>query len=181
MRKNLFFKDVKELTIGAMLVAMSVVMGIFCKTVLNFGGGLFRVTFENLPIIISGLLFGPIIGGLTGLTADLISYLLSGQVYPLNLIVTLGSVTVGTLSGVVSRFIIRKRSPLQVIASGGLAHVVFSMIIKPIGLFAFYEWAVLWRIPLYLVIAPLEILLICLLFKNNGIKRLLDGIDKENK
>ena len=77
MQKNLLFKSIKELTLAAMLVAMSVVIGIFCKSVLNFGGGLFRITFENLPIIISGLLFGPIVGGVTGIASDLISYLLS--------------------------------------------------------------------------------------------------------
>ena len=73
MKKNLLFKSIKELTLAAMLVAMSVVIGIFCKSVLNFGAGLFRVTFENIPIIISGLLFGPIVGGVSGLASDLIS------------------------------------------------------------------------------------------------------------
>ena len=181
MKKNLLFKSIKELTLAAMLVAMSVVIGIFCKSVLNFGAGLFRVTFENIPIIISGLLFGPIVGGVSGLASDLISYLLSGQVYPPNLIVTLGAVMIGVISGTVAKFIIKKRSSAQIIVAGGLAHAIGSMIIKPIGLFTFYSWAVLWRIPLYLVIAPIEILLICLLFKSGGFRRLINGIDKENK
>ena len=181
MQKNMLFRSIKELTLAAMLVAMSVVIGIFCKSVLNFGGGLFRITFENLPIIISGLLFGPVVGGVSGLASDLISYLLSGQAYPLNVIVTIGAVAIGIISGTVSRFFIKKRGSFQIIVSGGLAHAVGSMIIKPIGLFQFYSWAVLWRIPLYLVIAPMEILLICLLFKNNGFCRLINGLDKEKK
>lgn len=181
MRKNLLFRNVKELTVAAMLVSMSVVIGIFCKSVLNFGGGLFRVTFENIPIIICGLLFGPIIGGVTGLASDLISYLLSGQVYPPNLTVTLGAAMIGAIAGAVAKFLIKKRSSFQIIVSGGLAHLVGSMIIKPIGLFTFYSWAVLWRIPLYLVIAPIEILLICLLFKNDVFHRLVSEIDKEKK
>ena len=175
------FGSVKRLCAAAMLVAISVVIGIFCKNILNFGNGLFRITFENLPIIISGLLFGPIVGGVTGLASDLISYLLSGQAYPLNVIVTLGAVIIGAISGAVSRFLIKKRGSLQIIVSGALAHLVGSMIIKPIGLFQFYSWAVLWRIPLYLIIAPTEILLICLLFKNSGFCRLIHGIDKEKK
>ncbi len=181
MKKNLLFKSLKELTLAAMLVAMSVVIGIFCKSVLNFGAGLFRITFENIPIIIAGLLFGPIVGGVSGLASDLISYLLSGQVYPPNLIVTLGAVMIGVISGTVAKFVIKKRSATQIIVAGGLAHAIGSMIIKPIGLFTFYSWAVLWRIPLYLVIAPTEILLICLLFKSGGFRRLINEIDKEKK
>ena len=176
--KNRFslFKSVKSLTLASMLVAMSVIIGIFCKTFLSFGDGLLRITFENLPIIISGILFGPIIGGAVGAASDLISYLLSPQTYPPNLIVTLGAFSVGVVSGIVSRYVIRKHSTLQITLAGGLAHVVGSMIIKPIGLFQFYQWAVLVRIPMYLLIAPLEIFIICLLFKNSSFSKLVIDI-----
>lgn len=165
--------NVKRLAVAAMLMAMSVVIGIFCKTVLNFDGGLFRVTFENLPILLAGIMFGPIYGGLVGCGSDLISYLLSAQTYPPNLIVTLGATMVGIISGVVAKLFIKNHSNLQFIVAGGLAHLVGSMIIKPIGLFTFYGWLVLWRIPLYLVIAPVEIIIICLLFKNAAFNRLV--------
>ncbi len=102
------FRTVKAMTIAAMLVAMSVVIGIFCKNFLNFGGGLFRVTFENLPIILSGILYGPIVGGLVGICSDLVSYLLSSQIYPPNLIVTAGATAVGILSGIMARYVVRK-------------------------------------------------------------------------
>ena len=177
MKKRL---SVRYITRSAMLVAMSVVIGIFCKSVLNFGGGLFRITFENLPIIISGIFFGPAAGASVGLLSDIISYLLSGQSYPLNAVVTVGAVSVGLVSGLVSRFAVRERGNLQIILSGALAHVVGSMIIKPIGLYQFYGMAVLFRIPMYLVIAPIEILLICLLYKKSGFRRLVDDIGGEN-
>lgn len=170
--------DAKRLTLCAMLIAMSVVVGIFCKSVLNFGGGLFRITFENLPIILSGIIFGPVLGGAVGLGADVISYLLSGQAYPLNLIVTLGSCAVGVVSGIMAKYVVRERGTLQIIASAAAAHIVGSMIIKPIGLYAFYGIAVLWRIPLYLVIAPLEILVMCILMKRSAFVRLIDGVEK---
>lgn len=176
MKKDFEKNGVRALTLAAMLIAMSVVIGIFCKSVLNFGGGLFRITFENFPIILSGILFGPIVGGVVGVGSDLISYLLSGQTYPPNLVVTLGAAAVGVISGLVSRFIIKKRGTGQVILAGATAHAVGSMIIKPIGLYAFYGLAVLWRIPLYLVIAPLEILILALLFKNGTFRRLTDDI-----
>ena len=164
----------KRLVLGAMLAAMSVVIGMFCKSFLNFGGGLWRVTFENLPIILAGVFLGPLTGGMVGVVSDLTSYLLSPQVYPPNLVVTFGAFAVGVTAGLMAKFAIRQRGTGQIVLSAAVAHVIGSMIIKPIGLFQFYQWAVLVRIPLYLVIAPLEILLLCLLWKQKSFRKLFD-------
>ncbi len=163
----------KMLTLAAMMTAISIVIGIFCKNFLNFGNGLFRITFENLPIILSGITCGPIVGGLVGIASDLLSYLLSAQAYPPNLIVTAGAFTVGLVSGCVSRFLVKQHSVLQIILAASLAHLFGSMIIKPIGLYQFYGLLVLWRIPLYLVIAPLEIALLIWLFRRDFFRKLL--------
>ena len=167
-KKSSIFPSVKTIVLAAMLAAMSVVIGIFCKSFLNFGNGLLRITFENLPIIMSGILFGPVIGGVIGLITDLVSYFLTAQGYPPNFIVTIGAVTVGVVSGLVSHYAVKKRGTLQVILSASFAHLLGSMIIKPIGLFQFYGYLVLIRIPLYVVIAALEIFLICQLFRRKS-------------
>ena len=164
----------KRLVLGAMLAAMSVVIGMFCKSFLNFGGGLWRVTFENLPIILAGVFLGPVTGGMVGIVSDLTSYLLSPQIYPPNLIVTAGACAVGLASGLMARFVIREHSVKQIVTSAAAAHIVGSMIIKPIGLYQFYQWAVLVRIPLYMVIAPLEIMLLCLLWKQKSFRKLFE-------
>ena len=162
-RKN----NITRVTTAAMMTALSVVIGIFCKNYLNFAGGLFRITFENLPIILCGIVSGPVIGGAVGMLSDMISYLLSAQAYPPNLIVTLGATVIGVISGLVPMIIKKKGTP-QIILSGALAHLVGSMIIKTVGLYQFYGVLVLWRIPLYLVIAPLEIAAICLLLRRRS-------------
>ena len=164
----------KRLVLGAMLAAMSVVIGMFCKSFLNFGGGLWRVTFENLPIILAGVFLGPLTGGMVGVVSDLTSYLLSPQVYPPNLVVTFGAFAVGVTAGLMAKYAIRQRGTKQIVLSAAVAHVIGSMIIKPIGLFQFYQWAVLVRIPLYLVIAPLEILLLCLLWRQKSFRKLFE-------
>ena len=164
----------KRLVLGAMLAAMSVVIGMFCKSFLNFGGGLWRITFENLPIILAGIFLGPITGGLVGIVSDLTSYLLSPQIYPPNLIVTAGACAVGLASGLVAKFIVRRHGIKQIILSASAAHILGSMIIKPIGLYQFYQWAVLVRIPLYMVIAPLEIFLLCALWKQKSFRKLFE-------
>ena len=169
------FGSLKVMTMAAMLTAMSVVIGIFCKSFLNFGEGLYRITFENLPILLSGIMFGPLVGGVVGAATDIISYLLSPQTYPINVAVTVGAMAVGMVSGVMSRYVFRKKTSARIIFSCLAAHLVGAMIIKPIGLVAFYGWAVLWRVPMSLVIAPIEIILICAMRRNSAAKKLIDG------
>ena len=177
--KTLRSKSVTTLTVAAMMTAISVVIGIFCKNFLNFGAGLFRVTFENLPIILAGVSLGPIAGALVGIASDLLSYLLSFQAYAPNLIVTAGAASVGLVSGLVARFVVKTRGCKQMIVAGALAHIVGSMLIKPIGLYQFYGLAVLWRVPMYFVIAPVEILLLCLLIRNEGVAKLIYGTNEK--
>lgn len=172
---------VRSVTEAAMMIALSVIIGIFCKNFLNFGAGLFRITFENIPIIMAGIIMGPIAGGTVGLSSDLISYFLSAQAYPPNLIVTLGATMVGIVSGVVAKYIVKRRGSVQIILSGGLAHIVGSMIIKPIGLFQFYQYLVLLRIPFYMVIAPIEIGLICALLRRKSFARAVGYYDTMKK
>ena len=167
-------KQINRLTLSAMLTAMSVLIGIFCKNFMNFGGGLFRVTFENLPIILAGILFGPAVGGIVGVATDLVSYFLSSQIYPPNLIVTFGAMSIGLISGFISKFVIKKRGYAQIIVSASCAHLIGSVVIKSIGLFTFYGWAIMWRIPLYLIVAPIEIMLLCMLYKNKTFRKLIE-------
>ena len=175
-KKSIYSFSPKKIAFAAMLVAMSVIIGIFCKNFMNFGLGLFRVTFENLPIILAAVYLGPIVGGFVGIATDLISYLLSSQIYPPNLIVTLGAMMIGVVAGLVPVLIVRKRGYIQIIVSALFAHLIGSMIIKSIGLYQFYGIAVLWRIPLYGGIASVEIFIMCMLYKNRNIRNMLEGL-----
>ncbi len=168
------FGSLKTLTGAAMLTAMSVVIGIFCKTFLNFSAGLFRISFESLPILIAGILYGPIIGGLIGTATDIISYLLSPQPYPFNSIVTLGAASIGLISGLFAKYIIKKKGRGRIIFSCIPAHIVGSMVIKSIGLYTYYGIAVLFRIPVYLIITPLEIILLCLMYRHRVVRNFVD-------
>lgn len=162
---------IKKLVIAAMLTAIGVVIGIVCKTFLDFGG-IFRVTFENLPIIMSGILMGPLVGGMVGASVDIISALTAGQA-PLPFVMV-GAITVGVVSGFMAKYIVKKKGARQIILSAATAHLLGSMIVKPIALFAIYQWAVLFRIPIYMVIAPIEIIILCMLFKNRAFCRVTE-------
>lgn len=166
-------RNVKVLTTAAMLGALSVVIGIFCKNYLNISMGLFRITFEHFPIILTGLLFGPWVGFAVGLVSDMISYMLSIQSFGLSLIVSLGSGLVGFTSGIISHYVIKKSGTLQIIISTYAAHLVGTVIVKSIGLFRYYGWLVLWRIPTYAVIATLEVTLLIMLYKHKAFRKYL--------
>ncbi len=175
-RSSVIFGSIARLVLSAMLVAMSVVIGIFCKNFMNFAGGLFRITFENLPILLAGIYLGPVIGGLVGLASDLVSYFMSSQIYPPNLVVTIGACAVGVISGVMAKYVIKQRGSKQIIISSASAHIIGSMIIKTWGLYTIYGTAVLVRIPLYIVIATVEITLICLLWHKQSFRRLFEKL-----
>ena len=179
MKNDKIFKNIKVLTTASLLASMSVVIGIFCKSLMNFGDGLFRITFENLPIILSGILYGPAIGCVVGLISDIISYLLSPQTYPINLVVTIGAGVIGLVSGIISRYFLKKTNITQIVTATLASHLIGSVIIKSFGLFAFYEWAVLFRIPTYIVIASVEAAIIWLLYSKSSFRRLMEEARKE--
>ncbi len=169
--------SVRTLTTGAMLAALSIIIGIFCKNFLNFGNGLFRITFENFPIVLSGILFGPLAGGIVGAASDILSYILSTQSFAISPIVTLGASSVGIVAGLFSRYVFQHNNTNRIVFSTLLAHLVGSVIIKSIGLYAYYGSATLVRIPLYFVIATLEATLICFLSRHKAFCKLLQPKD----
>lgn len=180
MQKNKKAINLTTLTMGAMLTALSIVIGIFCKNFMNFGNGLFRITFENFPIILSGILFGPGVGAIVGISSDVLSYVLSTQSFAISPLVTLGAATVGLVSGFAARCLKRKKLSLRLIISTFSAHLVGSVIIKSIGLYAYYSSAVLIRIPLYLIISTLETILIYFLFRNSAFRKIAEKKGNHN-
>jgi len=175
MKSKNGFSSVHSLTLAAMFTAMSVVIGIFCKNLLDFGG-VFRITFEGLPIIVSGLVFGPIVGGVVGGISDMLSYMLSTQSFAISPIITLGAALIGVVSGIVSQCVGgRLRIPVSAIS----AHLVGSIIVKSIGLYLYFGWAILYRIPIYAFIVTVETIVICLLYKNKNFCRLIQRIGEK--
>lgn len=70
---------------AAFLTALSIVLTRFLSIIAPVGGaGTIRIGFGGIPIFISGILFGPTVGGITGVAADLIGVLINpmGQFHP---------------------------------------------------------------------------------------------------
>lgn len=62
----------RTLVVSALLISMAVVLGQFSFMV----GPSVRIGFSRVPIIVSGMLLGPLAGGLTGIVHDLINFML---------------------------------------------------------------------------------------------------------
>lgn len=157
----------------SMLAAISIILGKY----LAFGiGNVLRFSFENLPISFAGIAFGPIAGALVGAVADLVGCLLVG--YEINWLVTLGAVAVGLISGL-SAVVLKKFLPrfevLRITVSVLAAHIIGSVLIKTVGLAAYYSMPfhilMLWRLLNYAIVGGLECLLLIPLMRSRGVKR----------
>ncbi len=129
-----------------------------------------RFGFGNLPILMAGIFFGPVIGGAVGVVSDLMGCVLRGD--PINPIITLGAALVGVASGLLVRLATRRGRPLKpltICLSVMLGHITGSLVVKSIGMAIYYGTplpSLLWRIPLYIVTGAVEAVILVLLFRN---------------
>ncbi len=164
--------NLKVLITMALFIALSMV---FKQISVNCGP--FRIGFENLPLLLSGIMFGPVIGFIVGAAADVFGCIFSG--FPINPLITLGAASIGLVSGIVYFYFFENRPSLKVFASVAFAHVIGSMIIKSFGLFLWYNYelpVLLLRIPLYIIIGTVEGYVTYLLMKNKAFLRQLEKI-----
>ena len=154
---------------SAFLVAISIVAG---KYLAIRGGDVLRFSFENLPILLSGIAFGPLVGIATGVAADLIGCIMVG--YTINPVVTLGAAAVGCLGGLVYRLSRALPPALSLALSVGVSHTVGSVLIKTVGLAAFYDMPLyalmLWRLLNYLIIGVLEYVILLVVLRNKSVR-----------
>ena len=68
----------KALAYCALLAAISVVLA---RLLIPMPNATTRFSIESVPILLSGMLFGPMAGGLVGFCADLVGCLFSGYGY----------------------------------------------------------------------------------------------------
>lgn len=154
----------------ALLCAMSVTLGYVAKMI--FGTSPLRVTFENLPIVFAGIVFGPISGGIVGAVADLVNCLFAGQA-PI-LLITLGAMLVGVLSGLLSHSLWKKPTYVNLLTVELLTQGIASVIVKSLALHLYFSYSyilLLPRLPIYIGIAIAESYCLYILFNHPAIKK----------
>lgn len=158
--------NLKVLVTAALFSTISFVCGKFLA--FNIGDTV-RFSFENLPIILCGMAFGPAVGALTGLAADIIGCILRG--YAINPVLTFAAAFIGFSSGAIFNSSKKINLHIRLICTVLFCHILGSVIIKTVGLCIWYSlpfYVTLWqRIINYVIVAAAEIIILELLFKNN--------------
>ena len=167
--------NLQLLAVSAFLAALSIICGKYLALSL---GNVLRFSFENLPILLAGMMFGPIVGMTVGVVADLIGCVMVA--YAINPLVTLGAACIGLLSGVL--FHVTKKLPLvwQTCITVILTHLVASVLVKTFGLAQYYEMPfhilLLWRLLNYVVVGVAEWLLLYTVLKNQALRRRFEAL-----
>lgn len=173
--KQKTIQSTKIICAMAMLSAISIICGKFLAFPV---GNVLRFSFENMPIIFAGIAFGPIPAMLVGIVADLIGCILVG--YEINPIVTAGAALIGLASGGASLLLKKQPLYLSVGVSVFSAHILGSVIIKTIGLSAFYSMPfgilMLWRLLNYVIVGALEGAIIFLLLSNKLVRGAISSL-----
>ena len=183
-RELALFGNLRALCLSALLSAMSLILGKFLQIPTPFAE-IIRISFENLPILLAGITMGPLAGATVGAAADLIGCLLYG--YPINPVVTLGAMTVGLVSGLVAHYVVRRPLLFRVISATVAAHLLGSVLIKTVGLAAWYlanysiglTQLMLWRLLNYALIGAAEASLLYLLLRHRGFSKQLERMLKK--
>ena len=164
----------KFLSICAVLAAFSIVLGKYLA--INVGEN-FRFSLENLPLVLAGIYLGPVAGAFVGAAADLVGCLLVG--YAINPIITLGAVSIGLVSGIVSLFL-RNKGSMKLAVSLFFAHLIGSVLIKTFGLFVYYGspfFATLWlRFLIYSGTGIVEFFILYFLSKNRAFVKQMQSL-----
>ncbi len=158
------------MAILGILAAASVILGKFLQIRI---GDTIRISLENLPVIFTGIVFGPISGIAVGTVADIVGCIAAG--YDINPIVTAGAVVVGSVSGISAKLlkIEQNHTYPKILVSVAAAHILGSMIAKTVGLHIVYltPWAFLFstRIPIYCINIVAESVLIYTVLKSRAV------------
>ena len=177
------FGNARVLCAAGLLAAMSLILGKYLQ-IPNPLSQLVRISFENLPILLCGLCFGPLVGALTGGVADLLGCLLYG--YSINPVITLGAMATGAVAGLVA-ILFRRHTGLRVLVAVVAGHLVGSVGIKSLGLAAWYldsyqiglPTLLLWRLITYAVIGAAEGAILYFLQKNRAFTRQIERMCKK--
>ena len=173
------FRSPHGLCLAGLLAALSLILGKFLQIPTPFSQ-LVRISFENLPVILAGVVLGPLAGAMTGAVADLVGCLLYG--YAINPLIMVGAAVVGFIAGLCAWTFSGTRLSLRLAISVVTAHVFGSVLIKSLGLAAWYlasyemgYWElVLWRALTYALISVLETMLLYFLLRHRGVAKQLE-------
>jgi len=157
----------RKITTMGLLMALSIILTRIASLRIAIGGveGI-RIGLGKLPIILGGIIFGPLSGGVIGAFSDIIGYIIN----PLGVYMPHFTLT-SALSGMIPAFILsllkRKAEPktLELGIAITLGHIMISLMLIPYFLNSIFgiPWAIL--LPARMIAAPINILIYVYIIK----------------
>lgn len=134
--------NIKTIAFAGVLIAMNLVLARVLA--INIGPTL-RITLSTTPIFLAGLWFGPAVGGVCGVSADLLGCLLQG--YAPNPFILVTSLLSGMLPALMKKYLFHDRiNPWKIAVIVALHGLIGSLGFTTVGLHIYYgtPWAVLY-------------------------------------
>lgn len=121
MQKNNYLR---RLVLIGLFSAISIVLTRFASVML--AGGTIRLGFGNIPIIFTGILLGPVAGGITGVISDLIGVLIApqGKFHPG---LTISAALIGIIPGLVAHLTGKRDSLFTVCTANILVYIIVAL------------------------------------------------------
>jgi len=156
-----------KITNMGFLIALSILLTRIASVRIAIGGveGI-RIGLGKFPVVLGGILFGPLAGGLIGGFSDLLGYIINpiGAYMPH---FTLTSALIGVIPVVVLRLLKRTEGikTIELGVSIAMGHIITSLIMIPYFLHTIFgiPWVVL--MPARLIAAPFNILIYTYIIK----------------
>lgn len=167
MSKRIGNEHVRSMVICAMLTALSVLLTRFVSPQI---GNSIRFSFGTIPIMIAGIMCGPIYGFIVGVAADLIGCFVNLMGSSIIIGLTICSGLMGVVPAVIYNYVFKKENTLTLGVAVFASEIVVSAVLKSIFLMQLYggDFITVWFFPKLLnaiVMATLELIVIGVLFK----------------
>ncbi len=164
-------RTTKSMVKCAFLVAISILL----THVLTISTPILRFNLGGVPILLAGVLFGPIGGGVVGMLSDLIGGTLAG--YSINPLITIGTSLTGFVMGACYHYLPLKKQKWQLLSGIIFGNLIGSVIVNSLALRIYYGWAwtvLAMRIPNNIFVGALEFFVLLYICKHKALMKVLN-------
>ncbi|RVU54394.1 folate family ECF transporter S component [Anaerosphaera multitolerans] len=161
----------KVLVRAAFFAALSIILTRFLSIMVTEN---IRIGFGPIPIMLTGLFYGPIVGGIVGFVADIVGVLINPMGSAIHPGFTFSSILTGALPGIVYMLFLRKKGKdgnfkLAVVISVLLVAIIINLLLNTLWLSGLYGnpymIVLIPRLPKIIIQGIVEIVVMMFLYK----------------
>jgi ECF transporter S component (folate family) len=160
----------RKIAFAGMFIALNIVLTRFLSQMIYIGGlQAVRLSFGEIPLMLSGIILGPVYGGITGALADLIGYPINAQgaYFPG---FTITAALSGLLPGLMSKLVKKEWTWLSLTVVVSITTVITSLLLNTLWLNIMIGKAFVALLPpriiASLILIPIYVIVIKLFLKH---------------